>query len=329
MRNYRAALYAVLVLLSVLPLQAAREGLSEKGFVAGRTFAYGDLDSVNTFNGNLIVTVPIGPTFTVGDAYTYSFKVTYNSSIWDHEDIAAVNEGMGGFSGGGMYITYKPESIPDRDSNAGLGWHFSLGSLKVTNTKVGQIARWAYVSSDGAEHVFFKNLHGNEGDYTSDPSTGYSRDSTYLRMKRITTNERTVEFPDGRVEVFRCLENCNSRMSKWRLEESRDRLGNGIYITYSSDTLNPEIWKICELGKDSEPNVRCHTVRWMDSSMVWRNPNTPKRLRLQSIKLDSGATYDVYLPAGRAESIATRSIVSLPIRTRSFRTIRAGRTRMA
>ena len=105
------AVAGVLVLAAGTMLGQQAPGL-EKGFSADKLYQFGDLDSVNTFNGNLTFRLPIGPTYPVNGGTSYALTLTYNSKVWDYEEV-------------GTYIL----AVPTRRSNAGLGWLLSLGRI--------------------------------------------------------------------------------------------------------------------------------------------------------------------------------------------------------
>jgi len=74
-------LLATLVLPDVL-LAQTHPNLA-RGFEPGKAYLVGDLDVVNLFNGGLSLTVPLGPSFPVGGGFSYSFRLTYSSQVWD------------------------------------------------------------------------------------------------------------------------------------------------------------------------------------------------------------------------------------------------------
>ena len=57
-------------------------GLSENG-----VYSTGDIDHINLFNGNLLLTIPIGRPFMVGGQLSYSFTLVYNSSAWSQREV--------------------------------------------------------------------------------------------------------------------------------------------------------------------------------------------------------------------------------------------------
>ncbi|HEY2322123.1 MAG TPA: hypothetical protein VGJ82_04580, partial [Thermoanaerobaculia bacterium] len=84
-----------------------------RGFDPEKVYQIGDIDHVNLFNGNLIIDIPIGPTYTVGGNLKYGFHLVYNGNPWD-------------------YMAVDPEHVeamPSRFDNVAVGWRLSLGEL--------------------------------------------------------------------------------------------------------------------------------------------------------------------------------------------------------
>src|SRR5262249_5562187 len=158
---------AALVALAAWPLDAQQfEGL-EKGFVAEKVFHFWDIDSINTFNGNLSIALPIGPAYPVSTNLSYQLTLTYNSKVWNYEQLSGKNG-----------------AVPSRRSNAGMGWLLSLGRMIPPFTPTGAGA-WIYESPDARDHITFAKLHDDDPATTfSSPITGvgYTRNGDYLRM---------------------------------------------------------------------------------------------------------------------------------------------------
>ena len=81
---------AVLAALVAAPLQAdvdpALSGpANQRGFAPDQAFAVGDIDHINNFNGNLILTIPIGPAYPVSSALSYQLVLSYNARLWDFD----------------------------------------------------------------------------------------------------------------------------------------------------------------------------------------------------------------------------------------------------
>src|SRR5436853_2277336 len=78
-----------------------------RGFAADKVYDFLDLDSVNRFNGNLTLRIPVGQTYSGSGTLSYQFALVYNSSCWDYvwsEDV----EGL------------DLDAFPSRGSNAGM-----------------------------------------------------------------------------------------------------------------------------------------------------------------------------------------------------------------
>jgi hypothetical protein len=84
-----------------------------RGFNPSATFAAGDVDNINLFNGNLVLTIPLGQRYPVNAGLSYGLTLVYNSQAWEHQDYNGL-----------------VQAIPNRTSNAGLGWMVSLGRIE-------------------------------------------------------------------------------------------------------------------------------------------------------------------------------------------------------
>jgi RHS repeat-associated protein len=87
-----------------------------RGFNAATGFGGGDVDSINPFNGNLVIRIPIGQAYKVNGHLSYQLSLVYNNNVWDYQ---MRDDGT---------ATYT-QALPNRTSNAGLGWTVSLGRL--------------------------------------------------------------------------------------------------------------------------------------------------------------------------------------------------------
>src|SRR5262249_32271624 len=115
------------ILLAALPSLAYAEDHPslEKGFAPEKVYQFGDLDHVNIFNGNLIVSLSVGPRFTLNGGMTYGLSLTYNSKIW------RIRSGS---------VPPPPDAFDElprtvwhteihRHYNCGLGWQLGMGRL--------------------------------------------------------------------------------------------------------------------------------------------------------------------------------------------------------
>ena len=206
-----------------------------KGFSSTGVYQYHGLDSVNAFNGNLNVRIPIGETYSVAPGLSYKFGLIWNSNSWKSREE------------GSQYQDCCTIAYPTERSNAGFGWTFSLGRLHRTSNPSN--GGWTYESPDGADHPFYKDLHPTDDSLSGDPAIGYTRDGSYLRMKfldvAIDANDRAiVEFPDGTVHQFKPPIN---NEGPWLLETITNQFSaNYVNVGYSSDAQWPQIWTISD-----------------------------------------------------------------------------------
>lgn len=134
------------------------------------------IDHVDLFSGSLSLTIPVGP-----------FVLNYSSNVWRYRPIAA--------KGGPL-----TEAVPDRATNAGLGWHLGWGEVYHASHGLNDTGTWLYVGADGGRHTFSPELHEDDG---SDPShLWYTRDGSYLRLRLHSNVYVDIEFPDGTTRRF-------------------------------------------------------------------------------------------------------------------------------
>lgn len=210
------------ITLNVLALLLIAQGVTaqqhpnrERGFAANKPFQFTDIDHVNLFNHNLVVTIPIGGTYSVDGGFSYGLTLTFSGNPWD---IWQMND----FSGNTW-----PEAYPGRTANAGLGWSLSLGELRTELQASNTSPHEVYVTPDGVERVFGLWFNGQT------PGGMYTSDGSYLR-KTDKGNTQEIEFPDGRIHVL--------GSSDGKLQQIRDRFGNNVSITYPTSNQ----WKLTD-----------------------------------------------------------------------------------
>lgn len=215
--NRRSLLFSVLVLLFATIASAQMPQTYERGFSADKVYQYGDIDHVNHFNGNLVLAVPVGPSFPLKGS-SYQLTLVYNSSIWDVMEVYPTDP---------LNDCYQTKgnckqlwSYPARRFNAGLGWSLSLGrkfeKYDAENASQGPI----YVSPDGAEHSFGGNLPA---------------DGSYLR-----TTATALQTPDGSSREFSEDPALKPKNAFGWLSTMRDANGNGV-----------DVVQICGHGDDA------------------------------------------------------------------------------
>lgn len=230
----RFSLAFFLALFGAAPTFAQMEHpVLAKGFAADKLYQFGGLDSINTFNGNLVISIPLGPRFAVNGPLSYGLTLTYNSKVWDYvkgpnDCPALVNPSDC------PLLVYRAE--PTHRSNAGLGWLLTLGRVVRPEDTFNPDPDAGFQTSDGAIHKFYDVLHPDEGHVEPfpAPTTTYSRDNTYLRSTGVIlpdgTSETIVDFPDGTSET----------MVDSKVTSIKDPYGNSVAVHEytSSDELH-------------------------------------------------------------------------------------------
>ena len=273
-----AGLTAVLLLFAGALVGQTYPSL-ERGFHPEKVYDFGGIDNINLMNGNLILKVPIGSPYPVGGGLSYGLSLVYNSKAWDFQETF--------FQG----LPYS-QAVPDRLSNAGMGWSLSLGRLLDPNRPVNgyQAVRWTYVGPDGAEHAFYQGLQ-TVGPPGVDPcvTACYSRDGSYLRMTTVSSSQRIVEYPDGTRHVFQ-LFTLPDTSQEWRITAIKDRFEDGltdVAVSYSADA---NTWTI------TDKHGRTQRV-FFGADPSGRYPRLLTRIELSAFGGGSPAVYTFsYLP---------------------------------
>ncbi len=223
----RAILLPLLAALLAAPALADVHPNTAPGFPVDQSFHVGDIDSVNLFNGALTLTIPIGGSYPVNGGFSYSLKLTYNSSPWQFKTVHyAVPPDY-------RDVT-RTQAYPNPCSNAGLGWRLSFGRMnppcQVPDSNGDYPSDPIYEDENGTDHIFYPVLH--YGDAEDAPVAGvsdveYTRDGSYLRLKQYTAGYQEIEFPDGSVRRFDAMTGMPSQL--------RDAFGNNVTITYPTN----------------------------------------------------------------------------------------------
>lgn len=235
----RPAILLLAILSGSLPAAAdVQNPNQDRGFSPEKAFEIGQLDNVNLFNGALVVTIPLGLTYPLDGGLSYGLTLVYNSNVWEWEELCPPQQSC------------RVHSVPNPESNAGLGWTLTLGRLFAPHTPpANSSARWLYLGADGADHLFYGTLHRD------DPVDAalYTRDGSYLRLKGAGGASPEIEFPDGTVHRFNAA---------GELEEIRgpftDLLGQPrSWLRISRGTVGGlPVWTL------SDSAGRSHTVRF-------------------------------------------------------------------
>lgn len=197
------------------------------GAGAGKRFDTQAPAAVNLFNGNLLLTLPLGLRYPVSPALGYQTVLYYNSSIWT-------------FDASG-------EATPSPFFNAGVGFDVSLGRLLEPASTGNPTSHWLYVSPDGAPHPFYSTLHAGIAD-VDDPTDAvlYTRDSSYLRLRQVATDLIRIDRGDGTYDDFAPVQ------GEWRLVQlGQNGDTDAASISYSVDDSQ---WTI------TDSHGRSHTI---------------------------------------------------------------------
>lgn len=270
------AVLAALTLFLPAIAAAQRDTLRKRGLSADTGYQVGNIDHVNLFNGNMVVTIPIGINYPVGPNLSYQLNLIYNSYSWDHEtmDCPAAYE----------------YPIPEKSNNGGFGWTLSMGRLLAPEARVyGE--RWKYVAPDGSHHGFYNELHDSSA---STANVQYSHDSNYLRFRRFPSGSTVceseipagadvecaiVEMSNGNVMEFRNFGGDPDIVNPptepdFRHVMTRDPFGNWIKSTYNDNSGSDDTWVI------TDSHDRTHTVNFADGT-------TPAFKRIKTVDLAS------------------------------------------
>lgn len=258
-RTLNLALFSTLCILLAAPAVRAQELANvAKGFNPSGSFAVGDVDNVNLFNGNLVIQIPLGQSYPVNGGLSYGLTLVYNSQVWEFQSINSTTR-----------------TIPNRVANAGMGWMLSMGRLILKDNpdhllSDAETAQDTYMSPDGARHALYPTLH--EGEPAS-PDILYSRDGSYLRFKKLLNQ---IEFPDGTKHIF------NAAGLPTRIE---DRFSNEVNVCYDccpwqpggkcTATDLPWPWKI------TDSHFREHWVEFRST------PYTNQPVVVDKVRLDA------------------------------------------
>ncbi|HEV8241975.1 MAG TPA: RHS repeat-associated core domain-containing protein [Thermoanaerobaculia bacterium] len=173
------ALFALAVFTAIAAAASAQDHANEaRGLspAASRTFGP---DTVNMYNGNLSIVLPLHESKGDGNL-SVALSLVYNGQLWEHFQYTN-NVGQD-----------LVQSLPDRANNAGLGWRLSLTRLNPPQYPDDTATVDSFESADGSRHGFYPTLH--EGDTNQILTKAYSRDSSYLRYR---SAQATIDMPDG------------------------------------------------------------------------------------------------------------------------------------
>lgn len=203
----------------------------DRGFQPERLQLTADFDTINTFNGNLVFSLPLGQQYPLSGEFSYGLSLVYNSNVWDHEVVTP--------------NIFPPEEAsrmsPGKHFNAGLGFQVSLGRIEVDQVFPSVVT---YVAPDGSQHGFSQRLHQDEAG--TSPDFSYTNDGSYLRLKTLASGWR-LEFPDGKVHIFNSYGLPVEITDQYGLANPLDPAANRVRIAYQPNTTAyPIRWTITD-----------------------------------------------------------------------------------
>ena len=207
-----------------------------RGVSADTVYQTDDFGTINLFNGNLTVAVPLGGRYPVGADFDWGLSLVYNASAWDFEREHCFGPEGPGVNPPQVRKDYQV-AVPDPLSNAGLGWSLSLGRLLYPDPTLLHATalhpdRWTFVAADGGRHGFHDRLHP---DIPAPADQLFTTDGSYLRMRELPAGHtdcqgqpqpgdgcRVLDHPDGRSHIFVDLSSFSGGTEDWRPGHSRD-----------------------------------------------------------------------------------------------------------
>src|SRR5437867_1249448 len=117
----RVKITVLFVVLLVALTARAGDPLTNRGVDSSGVYQVGDIDTVSLFNGNLIIAVPLAAQFPLNGGFSYGIHLIYTGQPWDFPQLLGDD--------GGPEQVFKPAPVPNRRSNAGMGWRVSMGRL--------------------------------------------------------------------------------------------------------------------------------------------------------------------------------------------------------
>src|SRR5688572_31503847 len=84
-RTLNALYSSALVILLLTSLCMAQDGTNKRGFSPGNSFSIGDIETINTTNGNLMLRFPLTALPSGRNGLSAGLNLYYNSKLYDTE----------------------------------------------------------------------------------------------------------------------------------------------------------------------------------------------------------------------------------------------------
>jgi RHS repeat-associated protein len=242
---------------SVLAQSGPQHDADEAPGYVNNIFHHTDVDSVNLYNGELTIPIPIGPSYPVGPKLKFQAMLTYASRVWEY-----------GYPDDPQDSVYTPLV---GDPAIGIGWTFTLGAIKPCYTHG---TRFCYVAPDGSERIMegvsstfkpndgsqfflhaiddktdgshgFEMWDGDGNTYTFGVNPNNSTDYSYAHVTGY--DYTTVGSKTNYISDF------DRGRDGWYLTSIEDPFGNRLWVEYQTATDRP-CWT-----EDAGPKMRCPT----------------------------------------------------------------------
>ena len=198
-------------------------------------FHHSDVDSINQFNGQLTVPIPIGPTYQIGPSLTFQATLTYNTRLTEP---------------GHPTDETNPNYYPVvGDPAVGIGWTFTAGKLACG--AVGPLnppPSVCYVRPDGAQIDLYAISQGS--------TTFKTIDATQYKLVRNGSGPYTYTMWDGdgnRYDFTKVVTGFDDSINVapgyahdygrgrdgYYLTSLQDPFGNSMTVTYAPNGKNP------------------------------------------------------------------------------------------
>jgi|GEM_PF-2554383 len=196
---------------------------------------FNDIDSVNPYNGNLSVDIPIGQSYSVGPNLALQLSLFYNLSLWtDVHIITNVLEDPN-YTPTCELLELSRFAISGRDTY-GAGWDIHLGYISRQHIDTDLNGSYHYNAPDGSSHAF----------YPETSSTYRTHDGSYLKLTRYTTPSEYFKMEDGSGIVYtfghpvtHYTETTGPRYCSSVIDFQYNR--NGFYVTEIADPWGNKI----------------------------------------------------------------------------------------
>ncbi|HEV8118678.1 MAG TPA: hypothetical protein VGQ32_09155, partial [Thermoanaerobaculia bacterium] len=225
----RRVLLALTFLLSSFSAALAQSGPDNDpdvapGFV-NSVFHHEQADSINLYNGQLTIPIPLGPSYPVGPSLKFQAMLTFNSRATDYGHPTTQVD---------QYV-YQPFS---GNPALGQGWEFTLGAIKVC--KQGNTIGVCYFGPDGSQHIFSQGSKTGDGSQLllsgSGPYDMWDGDGNhYVFGWQVAGLDDSNATPPGYIHDF------GRGRDGWYLTSVADPFGNSYSVGYH--TVVPPCWR--------------------------------------------------------------------------------------